>query len=110
MLRRFFLNAVVLILLEWALPGVQAVGGAGTILLAAAVLGIVNAIIRPLLLVITLPINLLVLGLFTFVINALMLLLTAALIPSFIIQGFWWALLTAVLFSVVSVALSSALK
>ncbi len=109
MLRRFLLNAVVLIVLEWALPGVEVVGGAGTILLAAAVLGIVNAIIRPLLLVITLPINLLVLGLFTFVINALMLMLTAALVPSFVIHGFWWALLTAVLFSFVSVALSAAL-
>ncbi len=78
-------------------------------LLAAAVLGLANAIVRPLLLVITLPINFLTLGLFTVVINALMLQLTAAIVPSFFIDGFGWALLTAILFSIVSVGLSMVL-
>jgi len=91
------------------LPGVAIVGSAA-VLLAALVLGVVNAVIRPLLMLVTLPLNFLTLGLFTFVINALMLQLSAAIVPSFTIDGFGWALVTAVLFSVISVVLSLALE
>lgn len=91
------------------MPGVAIVGSAA-VLLAALVLGVVNAVIRPLLMLVTLPLNFLTLGLFTFVINALMLQLSAAIVPSFTIDGFGWALVTAVLFSVISVVLSLALE
>ncbi|MFP4200935.1 MAG: phage holin family protein [Bacillota bacterium] len=110
MLKRFLLNAVVLVVIEWLLPGVEAPGGSAGILLAAAVLGVVNAIIRPVLLVLTLPFNLLTLGLFTLVVNALMMQLTAAIVPSFSVAGFWWALVAATLFSVMSVLFSLALE
>lgn len=60
-------------------------------LLAAAVLGILNAVLRPLLILITLPINILTLGLFTFVINAALLLIVSAVIPGFAVRGFWTA-------------------
>ncbi|MFO7941309.1 MAG: phage holin family protein [Bacillota bacterium] len=110
MLKRFLLNAVVLVILEWLLPGIEAPGGSAGILLAAAVLGVVNAIIRPLLLFVTLPLNVLTLGFLTLVINALMMQLTAAVVPNFVVHGFWWALLAATLFSVMSVLFSLALE
>ena len=78
----------------------------GAALLAALVLGIVNAIIRPLLVILTFPITLVTLGLFLLVINALMLKLTAALVPNFQINGFLPALIGALLLSVLNLLLS----
>ena len=106
MLKRLIVNAVILLVLAELLSGVRMVGGASTIFLAAAALGIANALIRPLLLLITLPLNLLTLGLFTFVINALMIQLTSVLVPGFSLESFGWAFLAAVLFSVASVIIS----
>lgn len=74
---------------------------------AAAVLGILNAFFRPVLLLLTLPINLLTLGLFTFVVNALMLMLTSSIISGFHVQGFWSAVFGSLVISVVSWLLTS---
>lgn len=74
---------------------------------AAAVLGILNAFFRPVLLLLTLPINLLTLGLFTFVVNALMLMLTSGVISGFHVQGFWPAVFGSLVISVVSWLLTS---
>jgi len=74
---------------------------------AAAVLGILNAFFRPILLLLTLPINLLTLGLFTFVVNALMLMLTSGIISGFHVQGFWSAVFGSLVISVVSWLLTS---
>lgn len=71
-------------------------------LIAALVLGFINAIIRPLLLFFTLPINILTFGLFTFVINALMIMLAGAIVPGFKIEGFWWALLFSLVLTVIN--------
>jgi putative membrane protein len=71
-------------------------------ILAAGILGIVNAVIRPVVLVLTLPINLLTLGLFTLVINAAMLKLVSMVVPGFVIESFGAALLGALIVSVVS--------
>jgi putative membrane protein len=71
-------------------------------ILAAGILGIVNAVIRPVVLMMTLPINLLTLGLFTLVINALMLQLVAAVVPGLVIEGFWAAFWGAFVISLVS--------
>ncbi len=71
-------------------------------ILAAGILGIVNAVIRPIVLVLTLPINLLTLGLFTLVINAAMLKLVSMVVPGFVIESFGAALLGALIVSVVS--------
>ena len=73
---------------------------------AAVVLGIFNAILRPLMLVITFPINLLTLGLFTFIINGAMLKLTADVVRGFSVEGFWPAVVGALLLSAISFALS----
>ncbi|MFA5181605.1 MAG: phage holin family protein [Syntrophales bacterium] len=69
---------------------------------AAAVLGILNALFRPVLILLTLPINILTLGLFTFIINAVLLKVTAAVIPGFDLQGFWPAVLGALVISIVN--------
>jgi putative membrane protein len=69
---------------------------------AAAVLGVLNALVKPVLILLTLPINILTLGLFTFIINAVLLELTAALIPGFHLQGFWPAVLGALVISIVN--------
>ena len=74
---------------------------------AAAVLGILNALFRPILIVITLPINILTLGLFTFVINALLLKMASGVVPGFYVQGFWSAVFGSLIISLVSWVLNS---
>jgi len=71
------------------------------------VLGILNALFRPILIVITLPINILTLGLFTFVINALLLKMVSGVVPGFYVLGFWSAVFGSLIISLVSWLLSS---
>lgn len=92
---RWFINALALILITYVVPGFS-VGSFWTALIAALFLGIVNAVVRPILLILTLPINILTLGLFTLVINALMFWFVASFVKGFDILGFWpafWAAL-----------------
>lgn len=102
---RWIANGLGLLIVAAILPGIE-VNGVVAAAIAAAVLGIVNAIIRPLLLVISLPINLVTLGLFTFVVNALMLELTAAVVPGFAVRGFVAALIGSLLLSLISAIIS----
>lgn len=74
-------------------------------IVVAIILGVVNAVIKPILIILTLPINILTLGLFSLVINALMVLLVDALVPGFAVDGF----LTAILFSIVLSVISTVL-
>lgn len=83
------------------LPGIQ-IPDFTTALVAAIGLGLINAIIRPVLLLLTLPLNILTLGLLTFVINALMVLLASQLVPGFVVVNFWWALLFSLVVSVIN--------
>jgi putative membrane protein len=76
-------------------------------LFAAAVLGILNAVLRPIAILLTLPINILSLGLFTFIINALMLKMASGIIPGFGVYGFWTAIFGALLISLISWLLNS---
>lgn len=85
---RLVLNAAALLVVAYLIPGFE-VSGFLTALLVALVLGIVNAIIRPIVVLLTLPINILTLGLFTLVINALLIWLIASFIKGFDIEGFW---------------------
>lgn len=94
----WLLSAVLIIVLAYILPGVS-VSGFVSALAVALVLGLVNAFIRPILLVLTLPINILTVGLFTFVINASLVLLVSAIVPGFQVAGFWWALVFSIIFS-----------
>jgi putative membrane protein len=101
LLLRLLLNALGVILVSYIVPGVQ-VDGFLTALVTAFVIGLINAIIRPVLLVLSLPINILTLGLFTLVINALMFWLASALVPGFRVAGFGAALLGAIVFWVIA--------
>jgi putative membrane protein len=98
---KWMINSLALYLTTYLVKGIQ-VSGIWPLLLAAAVLGILNAIIRPILIILTLPINILTLGLFTLIINGLMLWLVAFLIKGFVIHGFWPAVLGALLISLIS--------
>ena len=73
-----------------------------TAIIAAGILGIINAFLRPVLLILTLPLTILTLGVFTFVLNAFMLLLVAYFVPGLEIDGFSWAFLGALIISIVS--------
>jgi len=83
-----------LVITVWIVPGIR-VRDAGSLVLAAVILLLANSFVRPLLLVLTLPLTVLTFGLFVLVVNALMLMLTAALVPGFEVRGFGSALLGA---------------
>jgi putative membrane protein len=101
----WLIRAVAIVITAYLLPGVR-LSGFFAALVAAVVLGLVNTFIRPLLLLLTLPLNILTLGLLTFVINALLILLTSALVPGFNVAGFWWALLFSLVLAIINYALS----
>ena len=84
---------------DYALDGISTTGFSSA-LFAAAALGLLNMVFRPVLLILTLPINVLSLGLFTFVINALMLKMASGLISGFTVTGFWSAVFGALLISI----------
>jgi putative membrane protein len=100
-LARLLLNALAIMVAAWLVPGLILSGGISA-LLAGLVLGIVNTLVKPVLLLLTLPFTLLTLGLFIFVVNAICLGLTAAVLPGFDIDGFGSAFLGAIVVSVVS--------
>lgn len=85
----------------YLLPGVF-VSSFGTALLTAGILGIINAFIRPILVFLTLPITIVTLGLFLFVINALLILAVAQIVEGFQVDNFWWALLFSVIVSLIN--------
>lgn len=96
-------SAVAVLVTGKLLSGVT-VDGLGTAIVVAIVLGIVNGVLGPVLFALTLPINVLTLGMFTFVIIAALVMLTAALIPGFKVASFWWALGFAFVLAVVNSA------
>jgi putative membrane protein len=100
------INAVSLLLLTWLMPAVN-VTSVGAALVAVLVLGLLNAVIRPVLLVLTLPVNLLTLGLFTFVINGFVFWLAARFLEGFEVRSFGWAILGAIVYSLISWTVSA---
>lgn len=105
----FILRTVIsmlgLFLASAVVPGVT-VSGLGTYILAALLLGLVNAFVRPIALILTLPVTLLTLGLFLLVINAAMVGLVAAMLDNFAVSGFWAALFGSLVISVTSAVAS----
>ena len=104
-LLRLLLNGVAVFLAAQLIPGIG-IASPGAALVAGIVLGLVNAVIRPVLILLTLPATVLTLGLFIFVVNAVCLALAAWFVPGFTISGFWAALFGALVISVVSWLLS----
>lgn len=106
---RWLLNALALLITSGIVKGIQ-IEGFTAALVAALVLGIVNAIIRPLIVLFTLPINILTLGLFTFVINGFMLLLVSGVVKGFNVHGFGSAIIGSLVLSIISYILSAVIR
>jgi putative membrane protein len=102
----WILNAVALWLVTLIVPGVQ-VQDPLHAFIAAVVLGLVNALVKPVLIILTLPITVVTLGLFLLVLNALLFWAVGALLPGFHVAGFWWAMLGALLYSLLTWAMSA---
>jgi putative membrane protein len=103
---RWLILTVAILSAAYLLDGME-VRGFTSAFFAAAVLGILNAVLRPVLIILTLPLNILSLGLFTFVINAFLLKMASGVIPGFEVHGFWPALFGSLIISLVSWLLSS---
>lgn len=103
---RWFINALALFIVSKLVSGVH-LDDFGSALIAVIIIGLVNAFIKPILVLLTLPVNILTLGLFTFVLNALMLMLAGSLSPGFKVDGFITALLASILLTIVSTLLFS---
>lgn len=108
-LLRVLANSVALYLASLLIPGIE-LTGLGPALLAGLVLGLVNAVIRPVLLFLTLPLTLLTLGLFILVLNGLLLQLVAWLVGGFTVSGFWPSIFGAIVVGVVSWLLTAFLS
>jgi putative membrane protein len=103
---RWLVTTVAVFVAEKLIPGIYC-DNTTALLGASLLLGIINAFIRPVLLLLSLPFIILTMGLFIFVINALLLMLVSSLIPSFHVEGFWNAFFGAIIISLVSWILSS---
>jgi putative membrane protein len=106
---KWVLSAAALLLVAYLYSGVQ-VTSFTSALLAAFVLGLLNIVVRPVLVLLTLPVTILTLGLFLFVINALVFWLAATLLDGFQVNGFWASLLGSLLYTVIGVVIDSALE
>lgn len=95
------INGLAVLISAYLLPGVK-VDSYFTAIVVAVVLGLVNTVLKPILILFTLPITILTLGLFTFIINALMILLVSSLVSGFSVRGFWWALIFSLVLSLVN--------
>ena len=104
----WLINALSLLAVAYLFPSVS-VASFGTAMITALLLAVVNTIIRPLLVLVTLPINILTLGLFTFVINALLFWFVASFVEGFRVAGFWSAFWGALAYSVISTLAASLL-
>jgi putative membrane protein len=104
----WLINALALAAVAYLMPSVS-VESAGAALAAALVLGLVNALVRPVLVLLTLPVTILTLGLFIFVINGLLFWAVGSFVSGFHVAGFWSGVLGAIIFSLISWALAALL-
>ncbi|MBV6272594.1 phage holin family protein [Alcaligenaceae bacterium CGII-47] len=104
----WILNAVALLVVAYVLPGIM-VASFGSALIAALVLGLLNTLVKPFLILLTLPISVVTLGLFLLVLNALVFWFAGSILKGFHVEGFWWAVLGAIVYSLVSGFLSGLL-
>lgn len=96
---RLLLNGLAVVLTAYILPGVS-VEDYGTALIVALILAIVNVLVKPILVILTIPITIVTLGLFLLVINAAIILFVDNLVSGFQVDGFWWALLFSLILSI----------
>lgn len=103
-------NAIAILLIAYLLPSVLAATGPTAALAAAFLLGLANAFVRPLFVLLTLPVTVVTLGLFLLVINALLLWGVSSLVPGFQVNGFWGALAGSLLISLISWTLTQVIS
>ena len=96
---RFLLSGLAVLLTAYLLPGVD-VTHFGYALLVAACISLANLLVRPILVILTIPITIVTMGLFLLVINALIILMVDYLVPGFEVNGFWWALAFSLIMSI----------
>ncbi|MCX5809697.1 MAG: phage holin family protein [Proteobacteria bacterium] len=101
LLLKWLIMATSIMLAAYVIPGVV-IKGFFAALWVALFIGIINVLVKPFLILITLPINILTLGLFTFVINALLILLASSIIKGFEVKGFWVAMLFSIVLSIIN--------
>lgn len=109
LIAKWLLSASALLFVAWLYSGVE-VRSFPSAMLAALVIGLLNAVVRPVLVVLTLPVTVLTLGLFLFVINALTFWAASALLEGFFVRGFWAALLGSILYTLCGMVIESALE
>jgi len=102
----WLINTLALIAVAYLMPSIT-VSSFGTALVAALVLGLINAFVRPILVLLTLPVTIVTLGLFIFVLNGLLFWAVAEWVEGFAVGGFWSGVIGAILFSIVSWLLSA---
>lgn len=95
------INSVAVFISAYILPGVE-IGGFGTAVIVAIVMGIVNLLIKPLFVILTLPITILSLGIFALFINAIMIMIVGAIVPGFKVHGLIWAFIFGFVLSIIS--------
>ena len=105
MIVRLILNAIAFYVVAYLVPGIEVVG-IEALAVVAVVWGVLSVLVKPVLVLLTLPINFLSLGLFSFVINASLLLLMARLVEGFQVEGWWKALVGAVVLALVNLVLN----
>lgn len=98
---RWLVNAFALAVSAWIVKGIE-IHGLLSLFFAAIVVGVLNAFFRPIILILTLPLNILTMGLFTFVINALMLMAASKVVRGFLVADFWAALVGAIFLAIIS--------
>jgi len=101
----WILNAVALLIVAYILPGIS-VASFWSALIAALVLGLLNTLVKPVLVLLTLPVTIVTLGLFLLVINALVFWFAGSVLKGFHVNGFWWAMLGALVYSIIAGLLS----
>ena len=100
---RLIINTLVVLAVAYIMPSVH-VDNYTTAFVAALAIAVVNTILKPILIFLTLPIEIITLGLFTLIINAFLIMLAAYVVPGFSVDGFWAALIFGVIFSIVNIS------
>jgi putative membrane protein len=101
LLVRLIVSAIAVLICAYILPGAE-VDGFISAIVVAGVLALLNVLLKPILVILTIPITILTLGLFLLVINTILVLLASWLVPGFTVDGFWWALLFSVVLSIIN--------
>jgi len=106
---RLLVNALALAVAAWLLDGIEMSDDFIDVLLIALVFGVLNAVLKPILLILSIPLLIVTLGLFALVVNAVLLLITSRLLESFEVSGFWTAVLGSIVISVVTMIMGAVL-